>query len=144
MVDSFLQKTEALKKLFANCTTVESKYQKIIELGKSQPRLGSDCKTEATRVQGCQSVMYLVTRFEGGKLYFQTEADAIISSGLGMLLTLVYSGETAEVILRQPPKYIEELGIAQTLTPGRANGLASIYVRMKQEALTHLKKSIVF
>ena len=121
--------------LFASCATAEEKYQKIIELGKMQPHLLPQFKVEANIVQGCQSRMYLHTRFEEGLVYFECEADALISAGLGMLLVRVYSGEKPEVILTCPPYYIEELGIAQTLTPGRANGLAAVYLRMKQEAL---------
>ncbi len=79
--------------------------------------------------------MYLSSRFEDGKVFFQTEADALISQGLGVLLTKVYSDEAPEVILKCPPSYIEELQIAQSLTPSRANGLASIFVHMKQRAL---------
>lgn len=140
MPESFLKKQQEVKQLFANCGTIEAKYQRIIELGKEQGHLEAQYKTQETLVRGCQSVMYMHTFFEEGKLYFQTDADAIISAGLGVLLTKVYSGEQAETILRFPPKYIEELGIPQSLTPGRANGLASIYVRMKQEALRHLVK----
>lgn len=138
MPESFLKKQDELKALFADCPTVEAKYQRIIELGRSQTRLDPAVKTQETIVRGCQSIMYMNTEYRDGKLYFQTESDAIISSGLGILLTRVYSGESPETILRFAPKYIEDLGIPQTLTPGRANGLASIYVRMKQEALHRL------
>ncbi|MBS0656292.1 MAG: SufE family protein, partial [Verrucomicrobia bacterium] len=50
----------------------------------------------------------------------------------------IYSGESPETILKCPPSYIEELGILRQLTPGRANGLASLYLRMKQEAARRL------
>lgn len=137
-MNCFLKKQEELKALFAPCSTVEAKYEKIIELGKRQKKLGTEHKTSQNIVRGCQSIMYMHCLFDDGKLYFQTESDAIISAGLAQLLTSVYSGESCETILRNPPKYIEELGIAQSLTPGRANGLASIYIRMKQEALSRI------
>ena len=134
---SCLKKQEAMKQLFAECTTVESKYQKIIELGKTQARLPDEDKTEANLVKGCQSRMYLRSTFENGVVFFESESDAIISDGLALLLVKIYSGEAPETILKCPPSYIEELGIPQTLTPGRANGLASMYLRMKQDALRY-------
>ena len=135
MFDSCLKKQSEIKALFASCQTVEEKYQKIIELGKAAPSLDPSAKTDENKVSGCQSTMYLQSRFEDGKVFFQTEADALISQGLGVLLTKVYSDEAPEVILKCPPSYIEELQIAQSLTPSRANGLASIFVHMKQRAL---------
>jgi cysteine desulfuration protein SufE len=126
--------------LFSTCVTAEEKYQKIIMLGKEQKRLSDTQKTKATQVVGCQSRMYLYSSYEGGLLYFQCEADALISAGLGILLTKVYSGETPHTILTCPPKYLETLAIAQTLTPGRANGLASLYIRIKQEALKYYSR----
>ena len=135
MTNTIEQKQNEIRMLFSSLSSVEEKYQKIIELGKMQPQLDSSDKIPENIVQGCQSTLYLVTCFTDGKVHFQTQADALISSGLGVLLERVYSGEVPEVILKCLPTYLEELGIAQSLTPSRANGLASIYLRMKQEAL---------
>ncbi len=137
MFESCLHKQEEMKKLFLGCLSVESKYQKIIDLGKEQRPLPAEHKREENLVAGCQSRMYLHSFMESGKLFFECESDAIISAGLAALLIRVYSGEPPQVILKCPPKYIEELGIPQTLTPGRANGLASLYIRMKKEALRY-------
>jgi len=139
--ESCQQKQEDVKKLFSGCLTVEAKYEKIIEIGKTQCHLNSSHKTEENLVRGCQSRMYLVSYFVNDKVYFEAETDAIISAGLGILLIRVYSGESCEAILKCPPTYLEELNIPQTLTPGRANGLASIYLRMKQDALRHYMQS---
>lgn len=139
--ESCQQKQEEVKKFFENCLTVESKYEKIIEIGKTQCLLSSKFKTDEYLVRGCQSRMYLVSHFVNDKVYFEAETDAIISAGLGILLIRVYSGESPETILKCPPSYLEELNIPQTLTPGRANGLASIYLRMKQDALRYYMQS---
>ncbi len=135
------EKQQDVKALFSGLTSVESKYDKIIEIGRSQCHLNSKYKTDDYLVRGCQSRMYLVSYFVQGKVYFESEADAIISAGLSTLLIRVYSGEDPETILKCPPTYLEELSIPQTLTPGRANGLASIYLRMKQDALRYLVES---
>lgn len=135
MFESCIEKQHAIKDIFSDCKTIESKYQKIIDLGRTQVHLDPAFKTEENRVLGCQSRMYLQSTFREGRVYFESESDAIISAGLGILLVRVYSGETPETILKCPPNYIDELEIRASLTPGRANGLASIYLRMKQDAL---------
>lgn len=138
MYSSCLKKQDQIKKLFSNCTTPESKYEKIMELGRQQEKLDPHHRTPENLVRGCQSAMYLHTTLEEGNLIFRAESEALISSGLAALLTQVYSGETPETLLKCPPDYLEAIGIGSTLTPSRANGLYSIHLRMKQEALKML------
>ena len=135
MFESCRVKQQAIIDLFKSCLTAEEKYQKIIELGKMQSHLDPIYKTDENQVEGCQSRMYLRSWEKDGCVFFESEADALISAGLAVLLLRAYNGEKPEVILKCPPDHIEELGISQTLTPGRANGLASLYLRMKQDAL---------
>jgi cysteine desulfuration protein SufE len=134
---TFLEKAEEIKKLFSKAAVPEEKYQLLIELGKSQQKLLEEEKSEENRVHGCQSLTYLKTEYRDGKLYFSIESDALISAGLGQLLTRVYNGESPETVLTVPPKYIDEIGIRSTLSPGRANGLASMWERLRKEALQH-------
>ncbi|MEC7838427.1 MAG: SufE family protein [Chlamydiota bacterium] len=138
MFDSCLKKQQQIKELFSACSNQEEKYEKIIELGKKNTSLSEEYKTKENYVHGCQSTMYLHSLYEGGKVYFEAESDALISSGLAVLLIDVYSGESPETILKCEPNYLEELGVSASLTPSRANGLYSIHLRMKQDALKFL------
>jgi len=135
---TYLEKIDLLKKIFSVCKTKDETYQKIMELGRAQPPLDAAYKIQDNIVKGCQSTMYLRSSWSEGSVIFQTESDALISSGLAALLVLIYSGENPEIILKSPPDYLEELGIASSLTPSRSNGLYSIHLRMKQEALKWL------
>jgi cysteine desulfuration protein SufE len=138
MFNSCIAKQNEIKKMFANCSDEEAKYKRIIELGRSQQPLDPIYKTPENIVKGCQSIVYMHSTIKDGKVYFEVESDALISSGLAQILVKVYSGETPEVILKCPPDYLEELGISASLTPNRANGLYSMHLRMKQDALRHL------
>ncbi len=138
MSDSFLQKQKEIKNLFIDCTSKEEIYQKIIEIGRANPPLKEAYKTEATIVPGCQSIMHLHSHLDNGKVFFAAESEALISSGLASLLTRAYSGEPPETILKCPPDFLEELGISASLSPSRSNGLYSIHLRMKQDALKFL------
>jgi cysteine desulfuration protein SufE len=135
MFQSCLEKQASIKELFKDCQTPEMKYQKIIELGRSQKHLDPKDKVETNLVKGCQSQMFLCSCLCGDKVIFNAESDALISSGLAALLCSVYSNESPEAILKCPPTYLDELGISASLSPNRANGLYSLHLRMKQDAL---------
>lgn len=85
--------------------------------------------------------MYLHSFLRDGKVFFEGESDALISSGLAAILIRTYNGESPETILKCPPDFLEDLGISASLTPNRANGLYSIHLRMKQDALKWLMRS---
>lgn len=136
--DSCLEKQQSVLALFADCHDDESKYKKIIELGKQLKRLGAEYKISSNIVKGCQSTVYLHAEESEDRIWFEADSDALISAGLAAILIAVYSGESPEVILKCPPNYLEALGISASLTPNRANGLYSIHLRMKQDALKAL------
>jgi cysteine desulfuration protein SufE len=135
MSESCLQKQQHLKEEFSKCLTSEAKYEKIIELGRLQKPLDASFQTPERIVAGCQSKMYLRSYLENDRVIFEAESDALISAGLGVLLTQVYSGETPETVLKCPPDYIKEIGLDTSLSPGRSNGLYSLHLKMKQDAL---------
>jgi cysteine desulfuration protein SufE len=135
MFESCLEKQKQIKNLFIQCSSEEQKYQMIIELGRKQSSLSAAAKIPENIVKGCQSTVYLDATLVDGKVIFAAESDALISAGLAAVLLMVYSGETPETILKCPPNYLEELGISASLTPNRANGLYSIHLRMKQDAI---------
>lgn len=135
MFESCLKKQQIVKEIFEACPTEEAKYQKIIEFGRQLKRLEDQYKIPQNIVKGCQSIMYLRSQLSPDGMIFEADSDALISLGLAALLIKVYNHESPETILKCPPTYIEELGISASLTPNRANGLYSIHLRMKQDAL---------
>ncbi|MFQ5729118.1 MAG: SufE family protein [Waddliaceae bacterium] len=138
MYRTCLEKQEAIKALFSNCSTEEERYLKIIEIGRESIPLDPKYKVPENIVQGCQSTLYLRSHITDGVVMFHAESDALISSGLAALLIHVYNGETPETIIKCPPDFLEELNISASLTPNRANGLYSLHLRMKQDALKFL------
>ena len=135
MFESCLAKQDEVRKFFKNSVTQEQKYEKIIELGRKLPPFAEILKKPENLVRGCQSTTYLHASLKNNLVYFEMTSDALISAGLASLLLQVYNQETPEAILKCPPAFLEELGINASLTPSRANGLYSMHLRMKQEAL---------
>ena len=132
---SLEEKVLSIKKKFLTFSSPEQKYNEMMAMGRALLPLKSEEKTEKNLIRGCQSRLYLYSWGDKENIYFRAEADALISAGLAALLIAVYSGESAEVILKRPPDFLQELGIYASLSPNRSNGLAHIYLRMKQEAL---------
>lgn len=114
------------------------KYEYIIELGKSVPTLSPDLKTKERLIEGCQSNVWLATEITDGKMQFSADSDAIITKGIIGLLIHVYNNESPAAILQSELFFINQIGLAEHLSPTRANGLLSMVQRMKTEALQSL------
>jgi cysteine desulfuration protein SufE len=114
------------------------KYEYIIELGKSVPTLAPELKTKERLIEGCQSNVWLATEIKDGKMQFSADSDAIITKGIIGLLIQVYNNESPAAILQTELFFIKEIGLAEHLSPTRANGLLSMVQRMKTEALQSL------
>ncbi|MEN9968729.1 MAG: hypothetical protein RIR94_909 [Bacteroidota bacterium] len=114
------------------------KYEYIIELGKSVPTLSPELKTKDRLIEGCQSNVWLATEIKDGKMQFSADSDAIITKGIIGLLIQVYNNESPAAILQSELFFINQIGLAEHLSPTRANGLLSMVKRMKTEALQSL------
>lgn len=129
---------QQIKEIFASLTTPEAKYEKIIQLGRELPEFSNGMKIPENLVPGCQSQMFLISKCEKGKVFFQAWSDALISAGLAYLLITAYNGCSPEIILKEPPKFLEELKLFSVLSPTRSNGLKSLHLKMQQKAIQHL------
>ena len=115
----------------------EEKYEYIIDLGKKLPDLDEKHKTDDNIIKGCQSVVWLHSRFEDGKVYFEGDSQAIIVKGLVSMLLKVLSGHTPNEILEADLYFISKTGLTAHLAQTRSNGLASMVKQMKAYALAY-------
>jgi cysteine desulfuration protein SufE len=129
----------AIEEDFALFDDVRDKIEYIIDLGKDLPPLDGAAKTEANRVRGCQSQVWLVAELdpESRRIAFRADSDAVIVKGLISLLLRLYGGRTPEAILAHPPEVFERVGLGRMLTPGRANGLYAMVERIRQLATAY-------
>jgi cysteine desulfuration protein SufE len=113
----------------------ELKYEHLIELGKTLPVIAHDLKTDDRIIQGCQSRVWLNAELQNGVVHFTADSDAILTKGMIALIIRVLGDHRAEEILAADLQFIKQIGLAEHLSPTRANGLVSMLQRMKQEAL---------
>jgi cysteine desulfuration protein SufE len=114
----------------------EDRYRYIIELGDELEHLPAEHKTEANRVQGCQSNVWLVAEVEpttpAPMVDLMADSDSQIVRGLIAILMKVYSHRTPEEILAFDIRGLfEKIGLSQHLSRSRSNGFFSMVHRIR-------------
>ncbi|HEV2000303.1 MAG TPA: SufE family protein [Xanthobacteraceae bacterium] len=126
----------------------DDRYRYVIELGRALPPFPEPARTDANKVQGCASQVWLISvtkpALNGGgpRLEFQGDSDAHIVKGLIAILFALYSGQPASKILDTDAIAVfERLGLREHLTPQRSNGFRSMVERIRADARTVLAKA---
>ncbi|MCB1514340.1 MAG: SufE family protein [Hyphomicrobiaceae bacterium] len=117
----------------------EDRYRYVIELGRQLPEFPDDMRTEANKVRGCASQVWIATHIDeaGGvrRMHFEGDSDAHIVRGLIAILLALYQDATPEEILQSDAQRVfADLGLAEHLTQQRSNGLASMVARIRADA----------
>lgn len=110
------------------------RYQYLIDLGKRLPAYPEADRTEAWRVLGCQSMVWLKPGGTRESLSFAATSDSAIVCGLIALVLRVYSGRPADEIIATEPEFIERIGLSGHLSPTRKNGLAAMLGKIREYA----------
>ncbi len=125
---------------FALLDDWEDRYRYLIELGRALAPLPETLRTDANKVRGCASQVWLAsaprrTGADAPTLELQGDSDAHIVRGLIAVLFALFDGKTAEHILRtDAPAVFAELGLKEHLTPQRSNGFFSMVERIRSDA----------
>jgi cysteine desulfuration protein SufE len=123
---------------FALLDDWEDRYRYVIELGRELPPLSAAERTEANKVRGCASQVWLISERRGdGKpvLVFRGDSDALIVRGLIAILLHIYSGRSPEEIAAlDPGATFLALDLRDHLTSQRANGLLAMVARIRSDA----------
>ena len=129
---------QAIADEFAYFGDWSERYQYLIDLGRKLPPLADEFRTEAHRLLGCQSMVWIVASGDAERLDFHAASDSAIVSGLIYLALRVYSGRSAAEILATSPDYIASIGLAKHLSPTRTNGLAALldFIQSRARAAT--------
>ncbi len=134
-----MTKIDDIVENFALLDEWDDRYRYVIELGRELPPMAEADHTEANKVQGCASQVWLKTKISGGDngpvLTFDGDSDAHIVRGLVAILLALYSGKSARDILATDALALfDRIGLRENLTPQRSNGLRSMVERIRAEA----------
>ena len=106
------------------------RFAYVIEKGKKAEPLPEEYKTEAFRIEGCMSNLWLVPEFKEGLCLYRSDSDSPITRGVAHLLCNLYSGHTPEDVLSVDPVFLSEVGITQHLSSNRRNGLSNVTAKI--------------
>ncbi len=116
----------------------DDRFAYLIELGKKLPDLPDTAKTEANKVHGCTSQVWMVSHVEPGtppQVVFEADSDAFIVRGLIAILMAAYSGQPAKTILDTDiGEVFQRLALGEHLSPNRQNGFFSMTKTIKAHA----------
>ncbi|MEC9368562.1 MAG: SufE family protein [Pseudomonadota bacterium] len=126
----------------------EDRYRYVIELGRGLEPLPDELRSPQNKVQGCVSQVWVSTRIDRNgadmpaRLTFVGDSDAQIVKGLIAILFALFSGKTADEILRTDAAgTFERMGLKEHLTPQRSNGFMSMVERIRADARAALQSA---
>lgn len=108
----------------------QERFLQVISWGKKSAGLPEELKREEFRIEGCQSMLWLVPEWKDGKCLFRCDSDAFITKGVAAIMCHVYSGATPQEIIDLPIDFMAQAGVTQHLSPNRSNGLSQLGKRI--------------
>ena len=116
----------------------EQRYQYLTELGEKLPAMPAALKTEANKVRGCMSEVWVCAcHDEHGteNVRFYGDCDTSIIKGVLAVLIQLASGKTvAEVEQLDVDELFSRLNLDEHLSPNRHVGVYAIVDLMKRQA----------
>lgn len=118
------------------------RYAYIIDLGNQLPAIDTALKTPDRLIEGCQSRVWLdAVMDDNGRVHYTADSDAIIVKGIISLLVEVLNDHTPKEILDTDLHFINDIGLAENLSPTRSNGLVAMLKQMRMYALAFSTKA---
>ncbi|MBF8660527.1 MULTISPECIES: SufE family protein [Pseudomonas] len=116
---------------FAQSKGWEQRARLLMQWGERLEPLAEAEKTEANRVHGCESLVWLVAHAVDGHWQFKASSDARLLRGLLALLLVRVQGLNSEALLALDVQdWFGQLGLERQLSPSRSNGLHAVVQRM--------------
>ena len=113
----------------------EERYRHLIDLGRRLPPLPEGERTEANKVRGCMSQVWLAADLAPGppaRLQLRGDSDAAIVKGLIAVLFQLYSGRSPRQILdTDVAGAFARLGLENHLSMNRRNGFYAMVERIR-------------
>ncbi|POA17916.1 Fe-S metabolism protein SufE [Pseudomonas sp. FW300-N1A1] len=111
----------------------EQRARLLMQWGDRLPALSDTDRSEANRVHGCESQVWLVGALHDGHWQFAANSDARLIRGLvALLLARVNGLSTQELQQVDLPDWFNQLGLSRQLSSSRSNGLNAVLQRMRE------------
>lgn len=129
---------EKQRQLIADYAIIDDAQERlaaVVDAARRSPPLPETERIEANRVRGCVSQAWIAAGLRDGRCHFRSDADSPLVRGLLKLLCDFYSDAPPGEVATTEPVLLEELGLAQNLSPTRLNGLRSVRAKIREFAV---------
>jgi cysteine desulfuration protein SufE len=124
----------------------EDRFHYLLDLGRQVPAIDDAQKTDANRVGGCQSQVWLeawTTDDDPPRFTFVANSDAQLVNGLIAILMVIYNGRPVDEVARtDATPVLRDLGLEEHLSPTRRNGMHAIMQRVRGLAADRASDSV--
>jgi cysteine desulfuration protein SufE len=113
------------------------KYEYLIDLSRDLPIIDPKFRNNDHLIRGCQSKVWLHADYNGGRINFSADSNALITKGIIALLIRILSGRTPDEIINADLYFIDRIGLRQNLSPTRSNGLLAFIKQIRNYAVAY-------
>lgn len=118
---------------FAQAPGWEQRARLLMQWGERLEPLDDGERSEANRVAGCESQVWLVGERQNGRWHFRAASDARLIRGLLAVLLVRVNGLDANELTRvDMADWFASLGLSRQLSPSRSNGMNAVLQRMRE------------
>jgi cysteine desulfuration protein SufE len=114
----------------------EDRYRLLIDLGRKLEPMPDALKTEATKVRGCSSSVWVYpTATEGGRLHFLADSNAAITKGIvALVLSAVQDRPAKEVANTDIAAELAPFDLSRQLSANRTQGVPNMIQLIRDTA----------
>lgn len=117
---------------FSAAGSWEQRARLLMQWGDRLVPLDEAERSEANRVEGCESAVWLVAERCDTRWRFRATSDARLLRGLlAVLLARVQGLDAAALERTDVGEWFARLGLSRQLSPSRANGMNAVLQRMR-------------
>jgi cysteine desulfuration protein SufE len=113
----------------------------LVDRAKRRPPLPPEDRTEANRVRGCVSVVWLAGDMRDGRCFFRSDAESPVVRGLVSFLGDFFSDAPVGEVAASELEPLDALDVTRNLSPTRRNGLAAARKAIREFAQGAVKFS---
>jgi len=126
---------ERIVNRFQRLSDPKQRYEQLSIYGQKLAKFDEADKIPENKVAGCMSQVYVTAKLgDRAQVIFSGESDGLISKGFVGLLIAGLNNLTPAEIAQLSPEFINDTGLAVSLTPSRANGFYNVFKTMQNKS----------
>lgn len=114
----------------------DERYRLLIELGRELEDMPDALKTDATKVSGCLSTVWVYpTQLADGRLHFFADSNTQITKGIvALVLTTIQDRPPAEVAITDIEEMLAPFDLKRQLSSKRTQGVPNMIALVREHA----------